>query len=411
MDGPAVISLFKTFSGILFKDRSSLRFAFGVTIGISFSMAVILATIGIMDGFDESLKINLKKSLGDISISYRDGFLYMSGGFAQQLREDESEKIGEFSFILKNDGFLIAKGTSRGVQINGIDPSVHSDILKMQLNILPENVAIGIELANDLDLSVGDEVVVAMSSGNESIKNLPILNRFIVGQIVNHGIYLKDSRTIYMNLEKLQNILKLGDKANVLTFNIKTPLKFEEDVAQYSEKVKEMVGQLKEKLGIDYSVRAFWHEYSGLLEAVRVEKFMIGLVLQIIVVVSMFNMLAFLIYVNEKYVKEIFLLRALGLTKKRLTQMWLGLVTVFWMISSTLSYFFVKLINLALQKLTFLKVPGEIYYLNRFKIILNSNDYFMVLGLSLFWIFIISIITLYRLHKTSLLHGLRREFA
>ncbi|HLE10068.1 MAG: hypothetical protein A2504_08555 [Bdellovibrionales bacterium RIFOXYD12_FULL_39_22] len=408
---PAVTNIFKAFVAILFQDRSSLRFAIGVAIGISFSMAVILATIGIMDGFDESLKVNLKKSLGDIAINYRDGFLYTDGTFAKQLQKDEKERIGPLSFMLRVEGFIIGKGVARGVQISGIDPAIHSDIVGLNLNFAADEVAIGMELAHDLELAVGDEVVLAMSHGNDSIKTLPVLNNFRIGQIVNHGIYLKDSRAIYLQLSRVQEILQLFDKANIVTFNINSKIRFENAVGEYVKAVSSEIEHIREFLGIDYSIRPFWHEYAGLLEAVEVEKVMIGLVLQVVVVVSMFNMLAFLIYVNEKYVKEIFLLRALGLTKRRLTGMWMQLVFLFWMVSVLISYLFVKLINLILQNLDFFQVPGEIYNLARFKIILASSDYLAVYGGALIWVIAISGITLYRLYRVSLLHGLRKEFA
>jgi hypothetical protein len=47
-------------------------------------------------------------------------------------------------------------------------------------------------------------------------------------------------------------------------------------------------------------VRPFWSEYSYFIEAVKIEKLSITLILQLIVVVAVFNIIAFVIYIMEK---------------------------------------------------------------------------------------------------------------
>ena len=58
---------------LFFADSASRRLLFGVCLGVSFSISVILATIGIMDGFDLTLKKGLHMAEGDVFIYSRFG--------------------------------------------------------------------------------------------------------------------------------------------------------------------------------------------------------------------------------------------------------------------------------------------------------------------------------------------------
>lgn len=65
---------FSSLYSIVIEGKSSLRFFIGAIFSFSFSLAVILSTIGLMDGFELSLIDSLKKSTSDIIISSRQGF-------------------------------------------------------------------------------------------------------------------------------------------------------------------------------------------------------------------------------------------------------------------------------------------------------------------------------------------------
>ena len=138
---------------------------------------------------------------------------------------------------------------------------------------------------------------------------------------------------------------------------------------------------------------------------------MIGLILQLVVVISIFNVLAFIIFLNEKRSKEIFLIKALGLSQSRITKIWSTLIFVGWILSCGLSMVFVQVFDWALINLSILKLPGNIYHLGRLKISLETMDYIFVFSLTLIWLVAISGFLLLRLKKRPILEGLRKEFA
>jgi len=59
---------------IVLETKSSRRFLVGTIFSFAFSMSVILCTIGLMDGFELTLKQTLATANGDIKLTSSKGF-------------------------------------------------------------------------------------------------------------------------------------------------------------------------------------------------------------------------------------------------------------------------------------------------------------------------------------------------
>jgi ABC-type lipoprotein release transport system permease subunit len=158
-------------------------------------------------------------------------------------------------------------------------------------------------------------------------------------------------------------------------------------------------------------VRPFWNEYDFLIEAVKVEKFSISLVLQLIVVVAIFNIIAFVIYIMEKKSQEFFFLRAVGLSLSALTRFWFISVIAIWSVSCVGAYLISLAFNWALKHVSFLQIPGEIYVLSSLDLKLDRMAYVTVYGVSLLWILVAAFIGFLRLKRRPIIQGLRQEFS
>ena len=397
---------FKLFLTLFWDNPTTIKFGIGVLAGMAFSIAVILSTMGIMDGFDRALKLGLKKSTGDVVMHSRGGFFVLDD---QLKRKFDEKKITSFSGLVQTESFLIFDEDSRGVLVKGIDDS-YSEVVELPLKLKSQEVAIGSEISKINNIHVGDEVVLAFGKGNSEIKSMPALERFKVASIINHGVYQKDARMVYIRLDEAQKILELGNKVNMVSFNV--PLKTEKGIHNDELKnIEDSLIELRKHFGIDFYFKPYWREFTSLLEAVKVEKVMISLILQLVVVISIFNILAFIIFINEKKSKELFLFKALGLSKKAMSDLWLQLVLLIWALSCVLSLGFIEIFKLALSHLSFLELPSEIYYMPRIELYLSIKDYLFVFSLALIWIMMITYYLLRKIKEKSLLEGLRQEFA
>jgi ABC-type lipoprotein release transport system permease subunit len=395
----------KLFLTLFLDNSTTVKFAVGVLVGMAFSIAVILSTMGLMDGFDRALKIGLKKSVGDVAMHSRHGFFTLDNNLKTRFKK---HGIQTYSALVQTESFLIFNDDSRGVLVKGIDDS-YVKVVGFPFHLNLHEVALGSEIAKIHQIKKGDEIVLTFAKGNTKLKSMPALERFKVAAIINHGIYQKDSRLVYIRLDEIQKILELRNFVNMISFNVPTEKGFTR--SDNLLVVENYLPILRQNFGDNYYFKPYWREFSPLIEAVKTEKFMISLILQIIVVISIFNILAFIIFMNEKKSKELFLFKALGLSKKAMSDLWMKLVLLIWIASCLLSIIFVQIFNFALLKLSLFEFPSEIYYMPRIELYLTWKDYFFVFSLALAWILIITFYLLRKLKQKSLLEGLRQEFA
>jgi ABC-type lipoprotein release transport system permease subunit len=403
-----VNSIFKTLLKVLFSEKSSYKFATGVIIGLAFSISVILATIGIMDGFEHSLKKALKSSVGDLVFYSKHGFFNFDNEIKSELN---ILNIQNYSELIQTEGFLLKDEISKGVLIKGVTPSTFNKVTGMTLKFDQPGIYIGDELLNFLGAKINDEIVLALAGGNKHVGGMPTLHRFKIINTVSHGIYQKDMRIIYMNLSDLQDLLVVGEQVNVVSANIPTTNTLFSHAIAYSDLVEDYQQRLFDRLGTQFTIRPFWYEFLSLIKAVKAEKAMIGLILQLVVIISIFNVLAFIIYLNEKRSRELFLFKALGMSQSSLNNSWLAMITIIWFIACSISILLVQAFNFLLVNTSLLELPGDVYDQGSLSIVLDIGDYALVFLITYIWIFGMAAIGLYKIKKQSILKGLRKEFA
>lgn len=392
-----------TFTKTLILDRSNFKFAIGVWLGLSFSMAVILSTIGIMDGFTTAMRSGLQSSTGDIYFYSRSGFFNLD---KEEKKEIKDMGLAHLTGYIESQAFLVFNGSSKGVSVKGINAKEFHELSGLEVNTQRGSVVVGTELAQQLKIKTGDEVVIVLAKGNKGMDGLPSLNRFRVSGIIKHGIYEKDLRFVYMDRAELAQILGVDGKVNVYAVDVKNHQ--QKDITKVIENYR---FELEDKLGLDYRVKPYWYDYGSLLEAVEIQKLTIGLVLQVIVVVSIFNVLSFITFLDDRRSQQIFLFQALGMGPKDIRKAWYSIITLLWILSCAFSEVFVRIFDFALANLSFLQLPGSVYNLERIKLSISAGDYVLVFISTLVWMFIILSFALYRMSRKSILSGLREEFA
>jgi len=364
-------------------------------ISFAFSIAVILSTVGLMSGFEYALKYGVRSSTGDLTITSRTGFFEITAAVAQELKNNF-----EYSKVIQSEGFVVGNDHSYGVLVRGIAPREFNHLTALNLSMESDEIVIGSELAKSLGVRPGDALTLTMASSKQSQLGLPSLYSFKVRSIVIHGIYEKDLRFVYLHRETLAKIIGSGERANMLVLKR----------LNLADSIEELQKKLSGTLDYTYIIRPYWHEFSGLLKAVEVEKFSITLMLQLIVVIAVFNISAFIIYVNEKKAQDYFLLRVLGLESKRLTFFWYFIMLMIWGMACVISLGFLQGFNWALANLSIFNIPGKIYVLSRLQLILAFKDYLIIFSLSLLWMLLITFILVRRWNNKTILSGLRREF-
>lgn len=368
----------------------------------TFSIAVILCTFGLMDGFDHLLKTGLRQSTGDVILTNKKGFF----------RQDEISSAVDSSrplsaaAVIQTEAFALANGGSQGVLVKGVDSGTFFEVSGLSIKTGASQIVIGEELAKSLSVKIGDNLALALGKGNESGGALPSIRVFQVADIIKHGIYQKDLRFVYLGRPELAELLGVEDRINMMIFTYFPINQAITDLEPISTKALD----LRMGLSGDYRVRPFWDEYAFLIEAVRVEKFSISLILQLIVLVAVFNIIAFVIFVMEKKAQDFFFLRAVGLSLNDILKFWLKSILILWAFSCVGAWGLSHVFNWSLHNLPIFKVPGQIYVLSELSIRLDTLDYVTVSAISLFWVLVAASIGYFRLRNRPIIQGLRQEF-
>ena len=399
-----MLNSFHTILKISLQGRSAGKILLATIFSFTFSIAVILCTFGLMDGFDHLLKSGLRHSSGDILITSRRGFFPVTESFREKVSVVKPLSVAP---VIQTEAFAIYGEMSKGVLVRGIEDENFSEATGIDVKVPGGGIVIGKELANQFKLKVGDSVALTFGRGNESAEALPLIQMFEVSGVVEHGIYQKDLRFVYLNRNDLSELLELHNRVNLVilaTEAINEPL-------QSLDSIKADQKKLRLEFEPDYLIRPFWNEYDFLIEAVKVEKFSISLILQLIVVVAVFNIIAFVIYIMEKKAQDFFFLRAIGLSLSDLSHFWFLSVIAIWAVSCMGAHLLSLLFNWCLQNLPFLQIPGEIYVLSSLNIKLDMMAYITVYGVSLLWILLAAFIGYLRLKRRPIMQGLRQEFS
>lgn len=384
---------------IVLEGRSSTRFLIGTILSFSFSMAVILCTIGLMDGFELTLKKALSFANGDIKMTSTRGF-YIS----DETLKSEIKKIDEVKYVsslLQVESFALVNEQSKGVLLKGIIPKEFKKITSLSVSKINDGVIIGKEFALKFGLKSGDIFTLALASGKSQDQGSAILQEVEVTDIVEHGVFEKDMRFIYIAKQKLEALLSYKEGVSNMSL---IKLKPFSNLETTTKKLNDYGFE-------NYRFEPYWSEFEVLLDAVKVEKFSISLILQLIVVVAILNIVAFIFYISEVKAQDLFMLRALGLSYSMMRMFWVTMLILIWFISVLISFLFKELFAFLISSVPFLKLPGDVYVLSQLKILLDPIDYFYVYGASLLWVLIIGFIMLRKLSSKSVLASLRQEFS
>jgi ABC-type lipoprotein release transport system permease subunit len=395
----------------LMNDSTSRRFAIGVCLGLGFSLSVILSTMGIMDGFETQLRWRLRSQVGDLQI------LSSKGLFEENTQHKLSTILAEKKIqattvaFLKNEAFILKAEKSRAVLVIGVKPSDLSLVGKLEQSLSSDLLGeqevplwTGIKLAEDLKLINNEAATLALARGNSSAGGLPTLSQYIVRGTVTHGIHEKDSRIVYTSLALLQNRMAANGMVNTISVRLSA-----QDVK--IAELNQLGREITELLGSEFVYRTYTSEYGTLLEAVQIEKWIITIILQIIVVISVFNVFAFLTFLNEQKSTVLFLVRALGLDRRQLIYLWILIVGSLWFFGCILALAFEFIFDQIVTKWGIIELPSDIYHLSSLSMMAPWQHHVPVFLAALVWILMFGWWYSLRYRGKALMMGLRKEFA
>lgn len=376
----------------LLNEKAILKLFIATVFGFAFSIAVILSTVGLMDGFANSLVQILKKSSGDFIVTPTES------NDLEELLRLQSEWGFQLTKMYKSYALLSSQDHSHGVEVYGIDTSSFSDVIKFDHQVsLSEmqsfHVILGQDLAKKLAVKKGDPLWIFENDRSAMSEN----SRVVVYDIVDLGIFEKNERTLFRVADP-----QVYEQRSKFKFTPLYYLRFDDDQrANLFE---------SSHASLSLSLKRPWQDFKILLKAVEVEKKSMTFILQMIVLVSLFNVIALVLYIHERKTKSLFMFYALGVSRKQLKNFWFKVLHLIWIFSCLLSIGLTSIFDWLLTKTNILNIPSEIYVLSSLKLNLTLSQFLSVFGLSYLMLLPFYLYLVKKIKQVDMLEAIRSEY-
>jgi len=359
----------------------------GVTIGV----AALIATLGIMTGFKEDMQAKILGTNSHIITTTRTGETIKGYNELTEKIAAVPEVVAATPFIFKQV-LLTSESGSHGVVLRGIDIRRETTVTEIAKNLKagrledlerlgpadkltpappdqPEapaqplpGIIIGKELSLRLGVFMGDRLNVVSPVGPISaLGMIPKVRGYRVVGVFEAGMFEYDSSLAYVSIKQAQEFFNMGDA--VTGIEVKVVDVFAADrIAQMIERT----------IGFPYWARDWMKLNKNLFSALKMEKFMMFVLLVLVVIVASFNIVSTLTMIVVEKHREIAILKAMGATGKAVMRIFMlnGLVIgiVGTAIGIPLGYGFCW----AIQE--FYTLPGDVYYLSRIPVNIKIMD-------------------------------------
>jgi lipoprotein-releasing system permease protein len=321
--------------------------------GIAIGVMALIVVLAVMTGFDKELHEKIVGNQAHITLI---GFepIDNSQYLALTSKIALNKNVEAVSPVLQGQVLLKEADRYFAVGLKGIDPDKEVQVTKISKylflgalgNLSQDGIIIGKELAAYLGLTLGSKIALYSPLGKKHI--------FQVSGVFSSGMYDYDLNLVFTDLKGAQKIFELPDKISFLSIKLKDP-----DLAG---QVKEELGRI---LGFNYTLKTWQEANQNFFAALKLEKLVMFIILALIILVASFNIISTLIVMVVEKTKDIGVLKALGLSSRRirlvfiLQGLFIGVTGVF------LGFVGGGTLCFLLKKYQFIKLPQDIYYLER----------------------------------------------
>jgi lipoprotein-releasing system permease protein len=356
-------------------------------VGVIIGSAALVIVLSVMNGFEFEVRQRIINA--DAHLKLTQYHQTPISDFAPL-----AERIKTFPYIvgvspyIEEKGLLVTPKGSDGVAVRGILPEMArtvSDIDSMvksgrlfcdPIDSLP-GMIVGLYIADNLYLQPGDTVSLVAPSGLFAGLSIPRVKRFRIDGILETGLMEYDNLYCYISLNSAQSLYGMPEKVSGLDIKI--------DNLYLADQVKEM---LIDSLGAYPYYPVTWFEMKpNLYNWMKIEKWMMFLVLSLIILVAVFNITSSLIMMVLEKKRDIGVLKSLGANVKTIRKIFAFEGLVVGLLGGTTGVVLGFVVCYLQYQYHFIKLPGDVYIINFFPILIKFWDFLLVwisaVGLSL----------------------------
>ena len=348
------------------KEKFISIISFISIMGVAVGVTALIVVLAVMSGFDKDLREKIVGTNSHIIIE-------KEGGISDY--NSLTAKINKIPHVKASSPFINGQALIRqneqvlGVILRGVDPAREKDVSNIQkyiesgdFKLTKSMILIGKELSVRLGLKIGDDISLVSAAE-------PKPKDFKVAGIFNSGMFDYDMSLIFTDLEGAQGFYGTGDVAGGIGVRV--------DDVNSADRIKK---DIQREIGFDYWVRSWSELNKNLFSALKLEKITMFIILALIVVVACFNIASALIMMVMEKTKDIGILKSIGADNVSIRKIF--------MLDGFLIGFAGTLIGAIggfglchlLKTYQFIKLPKDIYYIDRLPVNLELSDSITVIA-------------------------------
>lgn len=405
------MSLERTLAARFLLSKRRERFlsvaGFVAIMGMAFGVAALLISLSVISGFQREYK---KAVLG-----FNSHLILLSANEIER-PEEEAKKISQYAdpgeivgwtpFIYR-EGMAVSASRVKGIVVKGVDFERYSNLSKMKIFLEkgpdaglnnPERLPtlfLGKKLMEELQPK--DRILrILFPQGPDTAKaGSKSVRRFFVAGTFESGLYEYDSSFAFIALSEAEKFFQTDGKVTGLEIWLQDP-----DRASF----------WAEAMRRDYEypyVVMTWRELNeSIFQALELEKVIFFILMIVLIMVASLNILGTLLMLLLEKRGEVAILRAVGLSWRRLRKIFLfnGLLIGFLGIALGIllglgALFF-------LEKWQPIQLAAEVYFVGNIPVVYSWQNFFWVVSSAFLVIFIGCEIALKRISKVNIIRSL-----
>ena len=379
-------------------------------IGISLGVAVLIIVMSVMNGFRSELINKIVGFNSHVTVEP-----YENSINAEKLNNKELNLIStELIFSNSGEAVVINKNYTKGLILRGyskkdfpkIAVAKGDNFIGNSNNLENNNISIGKELSFDLNLKIGDKIMIMSSSGIQTIiGDLPKQQAFIVSSIFDSGIADFDRNVSFININTLENFFDLKSWDRNLEIYLKNPTNIEKQ-------------KIKIQKIFDSEFIYTWSDMnSSLFSALKVERNVMFIILSLIIIVAAFNIISGLTILVKNKTREIAILKSIGVLNKSITKIFflVGVIigtsaTVFGIFLGVMFSLYIENLREFLSNIFNISLfPEEIYFLSTMPSEINPFSIFIISICSIIVTILVSIFPAIKASRLDPVKALKYE--
>ena len=320
------------------RSRSSSRFVSMISaismLGIAIAVAVLIVVLSVVNGFERELRDRLLAMSGHATIEHADGRL--ADWRDRVAQATTNERVTAAAPFVDGQALLVTEDKLSGADVRGIDPLLEHDVSGVadvmtagEIDSLQPgsfNLVLGVELARELGVSLGDSVTVTLAQGIVTPAGVvPRYKRFTVSGIYRVGMYEFDRRLAFTSIADAQRLFRTGDDVTGVRLAVA-------DIYDAGAIVREVAVDA----GVPGVLISDWtRRHVNFFRSIQITKSILFVILLMVVAVAAFNIVSTLVVVVKDKQADIAILRTAGAHPRNILKIFMTQGSIIGVIGTT----------------------------------------------------------------------------